>query len=157
MQTRAARSDREPVDQRWLVAGLLRTAPDVAIAGEVPGKRSVAPAAHLSCSVTVHRGLQRLDPINRQGGPAGRGCRPRPRGQTPEALVLIQVPEGCSSTPLKPHLLDWLAENILQDGLSRQGRRSLLTFGVGCCRFEPCPPSEQGPASAWFRGSVFKD
>ena len=35
MQTRAARSDREPVDLRRLVAGFLRMAPDVAIVGEV--------------------------------------------------------------------------------------------------------------------------
>jgi hypothetical protein len=35
MQSRAGRADREPVDVRRLVAGLLRVAPDVAIVGEV--------------------------------------------------------------------------------------------------------------------------
>jgi type IV secretory pathway ATPase VirB11/archaellum biosynthesis ATPase len=41
MQTRAARSDREPVDLRRLVAGFLRMAPDVAIVGEVRDREAL--------------------------------------------------------------------------------------------------------------------
>ena len=45
MQTRPARSDRKEVDLRRLVAGFLRTAPDVAIVGEVRDREALL--AHL--------------------------------------------------------------------------------------------------------------
>jgi pilus assembly protein CpaF len=62
MQTRAARSDREPVDLRRLVAGFLRMAPDVAIVGEVrdreglPEIRAHGRAARLTSRSVVSDG-----------------------------------------------------------------------------------------------------
>ena len=52
MQTRAARSDREPVDLRRLVAGFLRMAPDVAIVGEVRDREALPLLLTVSSGVT---------------------------------------------------------------------------------------------------------
>jgi pilus assembly protein CpaF len=63
MQTRAARSDREPVDLRRLVAGFLRMAPDVAIVGEVRDREALPLLLTLSSGVTglttIHAGSAR--------------------------------------------------------------------------------------------------
>jgi len=63
MQTRAARSDRPPVDLRKLVAGFLRMAPDVAIVGEVRDKEALPLLLTLSSGVkgftTIHAGSAR--------------------------------------------------------------------------------------------------
>jgi pilus assembly protein CpaF len=63
MQTRAARSDREPVDLRRLVAGFLRMAPDVAIVGEVRDREALSLLLTLSSGVTgfttIHAGSAR--------------------------------------------------------------------------------------------------
>ncbi len=58
MQTRAARTDRPPVDLRRLVAGFLRMAPDVAIVGEVRDREALPLLLTLSSGVqgftTIH-------------------------------------------------------------------------------------------------------
>jgi pilus assembly protein CpaF len=63
MQTRAARSDREPVDLRRLVAGFLRMAPDVAVVGEVRDREALPLLLTLSSGVTgfttIHAGSAR--------------------------------------------------------------------------------------------------
>jgi pilus assembly protein CpaF len=63
MQTRAARSDRGPVDLRRLVAGFLRMAPDVAIVGEVRDREALPLLLTLSSGVTgfttIHAGSAR--------------------------------------------------------------------------------------------------
>jgi pilus assembly protein CpaF len=63
MQTRSARSDREPVDLRRLVAGFLRMAPDVAIVGEVRDREALPLLLTLSSGVTgfttIHAGSAR--------------------------------------------------------------------------------------------------
>ncbi len=60
MQTRAARTDRDPVDLRRLVAGFLRMAPDVAIVGEVRDREALPLLLTLSSGVTgyttIHAG-----------------------------------------------------------------------------------------------------
>jgi hypothetical protein len=40
----------------------------------------------------------------------------------------------------------WLRTACWMDCVGR-GRRSLLIFGAGCCRFEPCPPSDKRPGT----------
>jgi pilus assembly protein CpaF len=63
MQTRAARSDRPPIDLRRLVAGFLRMAPDVAIVGEVRDREAMPLLLTLSSGVkgftTIHAGSAR--------------------------------------------------------------------------------------------------
>lgn len=63
LQTRAARTDRDPVDLRRLVAGFLRMAPDVAIVGEVRDKEALPLLLTLSSGVkgftTIHAGSAR--------------------------------------------------------------------------------------------------
>jgi pilus assembly protein CpaF len=63
MQTRAARSDRPPIDLRRLVAGFLRMAPDVAIVGEVRDREALPLLLTLSSGVqgftTIHAGSAR--------------------------------------------------------------------------------------------------
>jgi len=60
MQTRPARSDREPVDLRRLVAGFLRMAPDIAVVGEVRDREALPLLLTLSSGVkgytTIHAG-----------------------------------------------------------------------------------------------------
>ena len=83
MQTRAARSDREPVDLRRLVAGFLRMAPDVAIVGEMRDREGFP-------ELRSHgwRRLRRGSPAPRWhvsrryvrtfGDACARGCAPEP-------------------------------------------------------------------------------
>ncbi|MBM3683963.1 MAG: CpaF family protein [Actinobacteria bacterium] len=52
LQTRAARSDREAVDLRRLVAGFLRMSPDIAIVGEVRDREALPLLLTLSSGVT---------------------------------------------------------------------------------------------------------
>ena len=52
MQTRAARSDRDAVDLRRLVAGFLRMSPDIAIVGEVRDREALPLLLTLSSGVT---------------------------------------------------------------------------------------------------------
>ena len=63
MQTRPARSEREPVDLRRLVSGFLRMAPDVAIVGEVRDREALPLLLTLSSGVkgytTIHAGSAR--------------------------------------------------------------------------------------------------
>jgi pilus assembly protein CpaF len=63
MQTRPARSEREAVDLRRLVAGFLRMAPDVAIVGEVRDREALPLLLTLSSGVkgytTIHAGSAR--------------------------------------------------------------------------------------------------
>jgi pilus assembly protein CpaF len=63
MQTRPARADRAEVDQRRLVAGFLRMAPDVAIVGEVRDREALPLLLTLSSGVkgytTIHAGSAR--------------------------------------------------------------------------------------------------
>jgi pilus assembly protein CpaF len=63
MQTRAARTDRPPIDLRRLVAGFLRMAPDVAIVGEVRDREALPLLLTLSSGVqgftTIHAGSAR--------------------------------------------------------------------------------------------------
>jgi type IV secretory pathway ATPase VirB11/archaellum biosynthesis ATPase len=60
MQTRAARSDREPVDLRRLVAGFLRMAPDVAIVGEVRDREALPELlSHVDSNADVVRMARR--------------------------------------------------------------------------------------------------
>lgn len=63
MQTRAARSDRDAIDLRRLVAGFLRMAPDVAIVGEVRDREALPLLLTLSSGVTgyttIHAGSAR--------------------------------------------------------------------------------------------------
>lgn len=63
MQTRAARTDRPPVDLRTLVSGFLRMAPDVAIVGEVRDREALPLLLTLSSGVTgfttIHAGSAR--------------------------------------------------------------------------------------------------
>ncbi|MCB0991209.1 MAG: ATPase, T2SS/T4P/T4SS family [Acidimicrobiales bacterium] len=63
MQTRPARSERDAVDLRRLVAGFLRMAPDVAIVGEVRDREALPLLLTLSSGVTgyttIHAGSAR--------------------------------------------------------------------------------------------------
>jgi pilus assembly protein CpaF len=63
MQTRAARSDRPPIDLRRLVSGFLRMAPDVAVVGEVRDREALPLLLTLSSGVkgftTIHSGSAR--------------------------------------------------------------------------------------------------
>lgn len=63
MQTRPARTEREAVDLRRLVAGFLRMAPDVAIVGEVRDREALPLLLTLSSGVTgyttIHAGSAR--------------------------------------------------------------------------------------------------
>jgi DNA-binding transcriptional ArsR family regulator len=95
-QTRAARSDREPVDLRRLVAGFLRMGPDVAIVGEVRDREGLPEVRSDAC-----RGQPPDDDRLLVGRPRllERGARNRfwglhagPPGRLAEMVVSVTLP-----------------------------------------------------------------
>jgi pilus assembly protein CpaF len=123
MQTRAARSDREPVDLRRLVAGFLRMAPDVAIVGEVRDREALPLLLTLSSGVTgfttIHAGsarqaLTRLRFVCQLADAPG-GL---PLGAL-NTLVSesIDVVVHCTRTALGPRVMEVVMVEDLQGGL----------------------------------------
>ena len=123
MQTRAARTDREPVDLRRLVAGFLRMAPDVAIVGEVRDREALPLLLTLSSGVTglttIHAGsarqaLTRLRFVCQLAGAPG-GL---PLGAL-NALVSesIDVVVHCTRTAGGPRVTEVVMVEDLQGGL----------------------------------------
>jgi pilus assembly protein CpaF len=123
MQTRAARSDREPVDLRRLVAGFLRMAPDVAIVGEVRDREALPLLLTLSSGVTgfttIHAGSAR-QALTRLRFVCQLADAP---GGLPLAALNSLVSESidvvvhCTRTPGGPRVTEVVTVEDLQGGL----------------------------------------
>jgi hypothetical protein len=66
-----------------------------------------------------------------------------------EHEVLNRVPVWSLRTRTRQHCTDLGSEKTARSAdLKARAGRADLAFGAGCCRFEPCPPSEKSPASS---------